>query len=551
MYLAGPKGPTEKRNAELFGELYLVGARGKCCAILTERQLTIERFDGKGLRMDLAAIDRMRHLKVPMLPSGTYLLGAIAIYLGFTTVMGPLSWISIGVGTTAILSNFISRYSILAIETGSGGRHLISGSEGNLLKLCLMVDRVRHGSDLEEARIGLEELETELPSFPSIRDAKGLLASPKSIPEPNNLESLELPPGPANGSMKDENHNKELEFTGEGVVERHERPPDRQSFEDFPTPTDTRNEQSSLNAYERAWGVDSTPSWYKEKEISQNTENRIDSALSDASQGMDLFAPGGIFDATPPSEPSSLDDYQQSDSGMLGDLFNSAEEKERELSSSQMIKRAHNAFGAPEQPYVRPMLPPPTNEAVREECKAGVVRQAKAKQELQVSRLAESTAKPTSLEEYPALNKLATSMGGTRLSVNRPDPKKQSSGWLGRLLRPSGGMATRISQENSSKEHSDRITSENARFQSSQHMRLRSDQEHQAEVGARIRSMRKNAEFSSARDTLDSIVSRVQNGKEEAPRLLEAPGNSLRFSQLRPTSSKDDPHPLPGLRRLG
>ena len=77
MYLAGPKGPTEKRNAELFGELYLVGARGKCCAILTERQLTIERFDGKGLRMDLAAIDRMRHLKVPMLPSGTSLLGGL------------------------------------------------------------------------------------------------------------------------------------------------------------------------------------------------------------------------------------------------------------------------------------------------------------------------------------------------------------------------------------------------------------------------------------------------------------------------------------------
>ncbi len=97
-------------------------------------------------------------------------------------------------------------------------------------------------------------------------------------------------------------------------------------------------------------------------------------------------------------------------------------------------------------------------------------------------------------------------MGGTRLSVNRPDSKKQSSGWLGRLLRPSGGMATRISQENSSKEHSDRITSENARFQSSQHMRLRSDQEHQAEVGARIRSMRKNADFSSARVTLDSIA---------------------------------------------
>ena len=178
MGLAGPNGPTKKRQAELIGGLYLVGARGKFCAVITERQLTIERFDGKGLRLDLAAIDRMRHLKVPMLPSGTYLLGGIAIYLGITTIMSPLSWVSIGVGFTTIVSNFISRYSILAIETVSGGRHLVSGSEGNLLKLCLMGDRVRQGSDLEEARIGLEELETGLPTFPSIRDAKGILATP-------------------------------------------------------------------------------------------------------------------------------------------------------------------------------------------------------------------------------------------------------------------------------------------------------------------------------------------------------------------------------------
>ena len=56
MYLAGPKGPMEKRNAELFGELNLVGTRGKCCYILTERQLTIERIDGKGLRLELSLI---------------------------------------------------------------------------------------------------------------------------------------------------------------------------------------------------------------------------------------------------------------------------------------------------------------------------------------------------------------------------------------------------------------------------------------------------------------------------------------------------------------
>tara|TARA_B100001245_G_C22671561_1_gene328667 strand:+ start:134 stop:382 length:249 start_codon:yes stop_codon:yes gene_type:complete len=82
-------------------------------------------------------------------------------------------------------------------------------------------------------------------------------------------------------------------------------------------------------------------------------------------------------------------------------------------------------------------------------------------------------------------------------------------------------------------------------------MRLRSDQDHQAEVGARIRSMQSATGASSARDTLDSIVSRLASGEEESPRLLEAANESLRFSQLKPTSSKEDPHPLPGIRRIG
>ena len=89
------------------------------------------------------------------------------------------------------------------------------------------------------------------------------------------------------------------------------------------------------------------------------------------------------------------------------------------------------------------------------------------------------------------------------------------------------------------------------RFQTSQHMRLRSDQDHQAEVGTRIRTMRRATESSTARDKLDSIVSNLSSGEEDSPRLLEAPADSLRFSQLRPTSSEEDPHPLPGLRRLG
>ena len=135
MGVAGPNGPTKEKSSELIGDLFLVGARGKCCAVITERQLTIERFDGKGVRLDLASIERMRHLKAPILPSGVAVLGLVSIYLGFTTIVSPMSWFAVVIGVAIIIGNFISRYAILAIETGSGGRHLISGSEANLLKL--------------------------------------------------------------------------------------------------------------------------------------------------------------------------------------------------------------------------------------------------------------------------------------------------------------------------------------------------------------------------------------------------------------------------------
>jgi hypothetical protein len=83
-------------------------------------------------------------------------------------------------------------------------------------------------------------------------------------------------------------------------------------------------------------------------------------------------------------------------------------------------------------------------------------------------------------------------------------------------------------------------------------MRLRSDQEHQADVSSRLREMRKNNHASTARDKLDSIVRSLSGEEEDTSRLLlDESNDSLRFNQLKPTSSREDPHPLPGLRRLG
>ena len=544
MGLAGPMGPTEKRRSELVGGLYLVGARGKFCALITERQLTIERFDGKGVRLDLSAIDRMRHLKIPMLPSGSILLGLIAIYLGITTIVAPISWLAVGIGASIILANVVSRYSILAIETGSGDRHLISGNESNLLKLCLIVDRVRHGSPIEEALLGLENLESEVPVFPSIRDANGQLGQKSEVSLPEYFPQMNLAQERKEGLQAETGFGMEgksdfFGFPSVGGFSEHQEVGESEVKEAI----NSHGPSSSTkqNAYERAWGVTEAPNWYQEKEEAKISDNRIDTAFSDAAKDLDMFAPGGLFDSEPSNESvgneMGLFDFDRDEVPV--------EEVDKLQSSAQMIKRAHEEFGAPSEPYSRALLPPPTDEAVREECRAGVVRQARARQELRSRRSSELGIQTTNLEDYPALNKLASTMSGAG-AAKSTRRIGTSGGWLSRLLSPSSSLDGRESGKRTSSEI------ETERFQTSQHMRLRSDQDHQSELTSRIRALRNtNIGSSTAKDKLDSIVRNLSGERNENRVMFDAPNDSLKFSQLKPTSSRDDPNPLPGLRRLG
>jgi hypothetical protein len=539
MGLAEPYGSTEKRRAELIGGLYLVGARGKFCAVITEQQLTIERFDGKGIRLNLAAIERMRHLRIPMLPSGIVILGIISIYLGITTIFAPMSWLAVGLGTTVIIANIVSRYSILAVETGSGDRHLVSGSEANLLKLCLIVDRVRHGSDIQEALLGLENLESELPTFPALRDVTGQLGQAPLAALPITIQTNAV-------VNKEQSHESNLGIRSDydlnifGTPLSSETPElvKKGSIEEGVSVPNSPKQ----NAYERAWGVQEAPSWYKEKESDSNGSTRIDSAFSDAAEGLDMFSPGGLFDSNSVSETSNTKDM-----GLFDFEFTpSPELVERTHSSAQMIKRAHQEFGAPIEPFSNSLLPPPTEEAVREECKAGVVRQAKAKQELRSQSLDELRGMPAAnLDDYPALKGLASTMSGSRSSGVK-SKVEVSGGWLSRLLRPGSSIDRSKGGDSDS---TNEIETE--RFQTTQHMRLRSDQDHQADVSSRLREMRKTNHASTARDKLDSIVRSLSGEEEAASRRLNGSNDSLRFNQLKPTSSKEDSHPLPGLRRLG
>lgn len=170
-------------ESELIGNLSLVGMRGNFVAVLNQRQLTIENRIGQGLRIDLNSISKMRHINIPILPSGTPVIGAIAVAIGYSILVPPIGWVVSLAGAFASLSYFRLRSSVLVIEDNDKSRHMIGGREGSLMRLCLMADRLRRGLSVEEARVGLEEIENELPLFPAFQDAGGIPA-PKALPWP-------------------------------------------------------------------------------------------------------------------------------------------------------------------------------------------------------------------------------------------------------------------------------------------------------------------------------------------------------------------------------
>ena len=558
MYSVGLAPDRDEEKSELFGNLSLVGSGGRFVAVLTKRQLTLERFDGHGIRLSLASISRMRHMKVPLFPSGTVPLGLLAIYLGTSVLMPPYAMVAMAGGSLTLLGYVLSRTSVLAVETEAGDRHIISGSEGVLLRLCLMVDRVRHGSTIEEARMGLEHIDAELPAYPAFTDAGGGLPEPKgllelpeeesflaTVPEPESHFTGFSAPTPPSTTAPAAASTEPI-FPWESEVVAADTVP---TYEPPPVP-----QEEARSAYERAWGREEAPQWYEEKPAG----SRIDSALGEAAVGMDLFGEGGIFDAetpasySPPTTPPPTASHPAPETG-VGSYINAAGPpvvEARQPTSSQMIRRAQGRFGET-GPYTGPSLPAPTDSAIREECRPGVVKQARARQALLGGgESSQPVLDVSSLEEFPGLSRIATSMSSGRVRAPRRKAFRKPS-WISALLGATT-PAIRNTDGTYASEYSDEDGQEarsGTRFQSSQHIRLRSDQDHQADVAVRARQGPADPP-ASAKDAMDRLVGRVSGEEERVPTELTGQDGGLRFSQLRRTSSKGDPHPLPGIRRL-
>ena len=142
-------------------------------------------------------------------------------------------------------------------------------------------------------------------------------------------------------------------------------------------------------------------------------------------------------------------------------------------------------------------------------------------------------------------------MNGGRLSRGLAVKERGKPSWIESLLRPRSRIRNSKEEAYASQYgDSDGVNArEGERFQTSQYIRLRSDQDHQADLVDR-HSMVEDTHPISAKEALYSVVDRVSTGQAREQRKLNVPGGGLKFSQLRKAQSKGEKHHIPGVRRL-
>ena len=567
--------PDEGESA-LFGNLSLVGVKGKFTVTITRRQLVLSNHLKKGIRLDLASISRTRSIDIPKIPGGVVLWGSAACYLGATILIPPLGYVVSLIGASSALSHFIFKNPALVIETSIGGKHIIQSKindQENLLKVQMMIEKVNNGQSVEEAKSCLER------EFKSQRNSriepKGLLIAPtishEDLSVNNQIQILENP------HLKTKKDTIKVQPSINQLSFEAPEPIINTNFQKYPTTNSNSYDEIEKNsAYEQTWGRNE-PEWYNEKTHNNRIDSVIEDTNTDADSNLFGFGSGGIFDLEPAassfaepvnySSPSTQQTYsapeqyisqvnnqKEPTNSIFGEYISEPEIEDRPISSAGMIKLANGLNRSPINSNYRnnPELPAPTDEAVRIECKPGLVKRAKAQQSLQ--RKAEIMAAlpaPTDLGEYPGLSKIANSLGDGRLALRNQPIRKKKLGFLERILLPKSPSYVR---ENMSyaEEYGDPDgldANQYSRFQSKQHLRLRSDQEHQADITNRIRRT-ENTKPSSGKDALNIVVSRVSRGEEYSPTVLVNHEPLLSFNQMRRTSNKDDSGHVKGIRRL-
>ena len=608
----GPFGvQPEQRGHEILTTFRLAGVGGGIKGVLNEKSLLLERRDGKGLRLDINTIRRVRHHHIPVIPQGLTWMGFITLILAARVLSGEIQIYALAIGAVTIFGWLLGRRPTLCIDTKQGDRHILHGPDSLLLRTQMMINRLCEGKTLDEAREGLEEIQLN-PNFPSISPLEAVKFEAAAI-QAERVEEAEILPeigifdeADLEQALKAMYHGNAGEIpepmptetastvhslpatesfstdspadqAGRGLLDRA-----RDSLHSVRSESDEWNQQQKLDswsrpweqpanentvsqssvdsAYERTWGRNE-PQWYNEKPSIQET--RIQSALSEAKEEGGGFFSGSMFDDPEPS--------QTTDSGIFGGMFDTpspsissppvATPEPNPTWSGQAIRQAMPTSNA-----LATTLPEPTLHALREECTPGVVAAARvATPEPEPQAISSSQH---NLEEFPALGALLRNSPKRRL-LNSTPPKE---GRFARLAKTARALIrtdakpvkkavrpVRIEGDDYAEIYGDDDGFGDGQYRelslrSGQILRLRADQDHQAEVAERIRTLSKSSGGALADDDADALIERLSASGDLAPianLLKAADSKQLSFGQLASTSPPKEAPGHHGIARLG
>ena len=332
MYSAGPQARAENSESEWFDELSLIGLSRHFRAVLDQRRLRFEDPRGMGTAIDLGSIDVLRQTDIQKFSSTWLLLGLAFIFSAFRILVAPYSYIAIAAGIVSVGIYTAFRLPVLAIDHSNGMRHLISGSQSDLLYLYQMLNRVMHGDTISDAR----------------RDIRKSRIYEEEERIVNSMVS---------GAPIQTNHPP-IRNSSPVVIQR------------------PAMSYSSTEGRSEVAPVSSPPS---------ASSSMIESTLPfDASFGFDDHGDDGgmqwgMFDDPAPAIESVESAVSSEPAAMTG--WGSSEispaTNEFPPSSSMMLSRAAKSY----EPVTMgsDVLPDPTDAAVRDECRPGIVKQARAK----------------------------------------------------------------------------------------------------------------------------------------------------------------------------
>ena len=532
----GPSGVRpDEGDAESFGSLRLVGIEGRFRTMLSDDGLKLSRSDGRGIRLNLSALESIRMTSKAGIPWGWAVFSMLLMIYGIRLAPQNLNIYPIGISAIIILIWLLYRKDQLNIDAANGDRYRILGKTENLIRLNQYIEMMLDGSSLSQTR---EALIVESSLEPSLHE--------EFVSRMNNEMDLAkaLATHAGIGGFRDTQTEKTVIQPVEDDVFSFDS-----SIFDTPSPTFSMDD-SAENMPET--GIFGTAHRQRANVALTNTSNDFRNASN-------------AFDVPIIEERTSV-----SDGGIFGDLFGDIEQSDtetfspnygrpsiqedleiaqrtyaevtslnqrdertlpvptRQPSSMQLIRQAQEQFGLPSSSS----LPPPTTNAVREECQSsGLVADAKRNEIVEAEIISDNSMNdiPNELENYPSFSRMLRRPDHqSRLVIKQPTRSRSST--VINLLRS--------------------FNPHRASRRAMGLLRLRSDQDHQAQRSSiAMESITRNSGGDAKGDgyaaAMETIVATIS--EQDVP----TETNLLKLEDLNPTKNSDDNSQYPGMRRLG